>query len=251
LKEQRGHVLVLTLNRPEVRNALNPELIGALSDALRDAAGDDGVRVVVITGAGEKTFCSGMDLRAFGEVMTSGGDATVFDALTWFHHGGFPKPVVAALNGDALAGGLELAMACDLVIAADHARFGLPEVKRGLFAAGGGTTLSTRIPLAIALEMGLTGDPLDASRAQAIGLVNRVVPAGEVEAVAMDLASKVAANGPLGVQATKRLLREAALVDPQKGWPDEAATRQVFESQDAVEGAMAFVEKREPRWTGR
>src|SRR5437667_8374383 len=123
-------------------------------------------------------------------------------------------PVMAAVSGPAVAGGFELALSCALIVAADHARFGLAEVKRGLFAAGGGTTLSARIPLAIALEIGLTGDAIDAARAQALGLVNRVVPAGQVVDAAVELASKIAANGPLAVEVTKRLLREAALVDP-------------------------------------
>jgi enoyl-CoA hydratase len=252
LLDHPGHVLVLTLNRPESRNALNPALIGALSDALRSAAADDSVRAVVITGTGEKAFCAGMDLRSFGEARSSSdGDAVSFDALNWFYRGGFAKPVVAAVNGHAVAGGLELVLCADLVVAADHATFGLSEVKRGLFPAGGGTTLSARIPVAIALELGLTGDAIDASRAAAVGLVNRVVPTDQVLDAALALASKVADNGPLGVQVTKRLMREAALVDPQRGWAEPADLQLVFMSEDAAEGARAFVEKRPPQWTGR
>ncbi|MBV8982217.1 MAG: enoyl-CoA hydratase/isomerase family protein [Acidimicrobiia bacterium] len=251
LNERVDHVLVLTLNRPEARNALSPALINALSDGLREAADDDRVRAVVITGAGDQAFCAGMDLRAFSEAREGGSaDMGSFNALMWFNKGGFPKPVVAAVNGPAVAGGFELVLSCDLVVAADHSRFGLAEVKRGLFAAGGGTTLSARIPLTIAMELCLTGDVVDAARAQEIGLVNRVVPGDQLRDAALELASKVAANGPLALKVTKRLLREAALVDPQRGWagPDDIAM--VFGSADAAEGAKAFVEKRAPQWTG-
>src|SRR5438874_7537445 len=200
LTDRVDSVLVLTLNRPEARNALSPALINTLSESLKSAADDEGVRAVVITGAGEKAFCAGMDLRAFAEARDAGNaDMGSFDALTWFHKGGFPKPVVAAVNGPAVAGGFELVLSCDLVVAAEHARFGLAEVKRGLFPAGGGTTLSARIPLAVALELGLTGEAIDAARAQAVGLVNRVVPSDQLMEAAVELASKVAANGPLAV----------------------------------------------------
>ncbi|MFB4298757.1 enoyl-CoA hydratase-related protein [Actinomadura sp. NTSP31] len=189
----------------------------------------------MLTGAGP-VFCAGMDLKAFAE----GGD---FAGLVWFLREGVATPVVAALNGSALAGGFELVLACDLVVAAEDAALGVPEVKRGLFAAGGGTTLADRIPLALALEMGLTGDPVTAVRAREIGLVNRVVPAGRVREEALALAARIAANGPLGVAATKKLMRERRWGDPQE-------VGRVFGSADAMEGATAFAERRPPVWKG-
>ncbi|MGI8329499.1 enoyl-CoA hydratase-related protein [Actinomadura scrupuli] len=236
LTERVGNVLVATLNRPEVRNALNPALMDELSAALRAADADPEVRAIVLTGAGT-VFCAGLDLKAFG----SGGD---FKGLLWFYHQGVATPVIAALNGPALAGGFELLLACDLVVAAEDAKLGISEVKRGLFAAGGGTTLSARVPMAVALEMGLTGDPITAVRAQEIGLVNRVVPAGQVRAEALALAVRITGNGPLGVAMTKKLMRE-------RRWGDPAEVETVFRSADAVEGARAFAERRPPVWTGR
>ena len=236
LTEQAGSVLVLTLNRPEVRNALNPELKDRLLGALRGADADPGVRVVVITGAGP-IFCPGMDLKAFAKGADFGG-------LSSFFKKGIAKPVIAALNGSALGGGFELALACDLIVAAQDAKIGMPEVKRGLFAAGGGTTLASRIPLAMALELGLTGDPVTVGRAQELGLVNKVVPADRVLAEAMELAERIAANAPLGVAITKKLMRER-----RWGEPDETAA--VFRSADAMEGARAFAERRPPVWTGK
>jgi enoyl-CoA hydratase len=189
LTERIGGVLVLTLNRPEVRNALNPELKDALAAAMRGADADPEVRAVVLTGAGP-IFCAGMDLKAFAK----GADMSGF---TWFYTEGIGKPVIAALNGSALAGGFELALACDLIVATEDAKVGIPEVRRGLFAAAGGTTLPARIPLAAALELGLTGDPITVSRAHQLGLVNRVVPADQVRAEAIALALRIAENAPL------------------------------------------------------
>jgi enoyl-CoA hydratase len=151
--------------------------------------------------------------------------------------------VIAALNGSALGGGFEMVLACDLVVAAEDARLGIAEVKRGLFAAGGGTTLADRVPLAVALEMGLTGDPVTAAQAERAGLVNRAVPADQVREEALALAGRIAANGPLGVAMTKKLIRERRWAEP-----DEVVS--VFRSNDAAEGARAFAERRTPVWTG-
>ena len=237
LTERIGAVLVVTLNRPEARNALNPELIDDLSVILREADTDPSVRAIVLTGAGT-VFCAGMDLKAFAK---GGGK---FDGLVWFFREGITTPVIAALNGPALAGGFELALACDLVVAAEDAKLGIAEVKRGLFAAGGGTTLADRVPLAVALEMGLTGDLVTASEAKQFGLVNRAVPADEVREAALTLAGRIAENGPLGVAMTKKLMRERRWAEP-----DEVTS--VFKSADAVEGARAFAERRSPVWTGK
>jgi enoyl-CoA hydratase len=242
--ELTNGVLVVTINRPEAGNSLNPAVGKGLVDALSDAATNPDVRTVVVTGAGEKIFCAGMDLKAFaaGEDMASVGAGLAMLASC-------PKPVIAAVNGHAMAGGFEVMMRADLVVAADHAKFGIPEVKRGLVAAGGGTRLPTRIPLQVALEMGLTGEPISAARALELGLINRVVQAADVMSTTLALAALITANGPLAVQATKRLMREE--VGPDTAAHVREATRDVFASADAREGATAFAEKRSPTWTGK
>jgi len=244
LVEHREGALVLTLNRPEAGNALNGALGQAIVDAVSAAIDDDAVRSLLVTGAGEKIFCAGMDLKAFaaGEDISPVGRA--FRVLREC-----PKPLIAAVNGAALAGGFEVVMAADLVVAAEHARFGIPEVKRGLVAGGGGTRLPTRIPLQVALEMGLTGEPLSAARALELGLVNRVVPADQVLDAALALAALINANGPLAVQATKKLMWEE--VGPDTAARVGEVTAPVFASEDAKEGARAFAEKRPPVWKGR
>ncbi|WP_405813188.1 enoyl-CoA hydratase-related protein [Streptomyces sp. NBC_01390] len=236
LTERVGHVIVATMNRPEARNALNPELIQELSAVLKEADADPTVRAIVLTGAGP-VFCAGMDLKAFAR-------GARFDGLLWFLRESVATPVVAALNGSAVAGGFELALACDLMVSADNASLGIAEVKRGLFAAGGATTLADRIPLAAALEMGLTGELITAARARELGLVNRVVPADTVRAEALSLAEQIAENGPLGVAMTKKLMRE-------RRWAEPSETESVFRSADATEGAKAFAERRTPLWTGK
>ena len=244
LSELTNNVLVITLNRPEAGNALNGALSEGLSNALTEAAENEDVRAIVVTGAGEKIFCAGMDLKAFaaGEDIAKIGMG--FAALR-----NCKKPLIAAVNGHALAGGFEVVMMCDLVVSVVSARFGIPEVKRGLFAAGGGVRLPARIPLAIALEMGLTGDPIDAARAKELGLINQVVPAAELRDAALALAARVSANGPLAVQATKQLM----LDEIGNGNPSLMGELQkkVFTSEDAKEGATAFAQKRAPEWKGR
>lgn len=243
--ERAGPVTVVRLDRPEVRNALDVATGEALVAAFGEAAADDAVRAVVLTGTGDRAFCAGMDLKAFS---SSGSQRS---PLTEFLRGGaYPKPLVAAVNGPAVGGGFELALACDLIVAADHAWFALPEVARGLFAAGGGTVvLPRRVPPSIALELALTGDRLPAERALALGLVNRVVPGEELRDAALALAGAVAANGPLGVRATKALIWSVVRGDESDAWAAVDARRdEVFTSDEAAEGATAFLERRAPSW---
>jgi enoyl-CoA hydratase len=164
----------------------------------------------------------------------------------------FPKPIIAAVNGPAFAGGFEIVLACDLVVAADEAQFGIPEVKRGLFAAAGALIrLPKRVPLALATELAITGDPIDAQRALQLGLVTRVVPVAEVVDAALELAARIAANGPLAVRKTLQMVREAVDLTEEEAWPRNfELAMDVFASKDSIEGATAFAEKRPPRWTG-
>jgi enoyl-CoA hydratase/carnithine racemase len=250
--ERRNAVAVFRLDRPDARNALTPALVSALGSAVLAADDDPDVRAIVLTGTGTRAFCAGMDLRSFagGERISDPDDVGVAGFVKLVH-GQIATPIVGGANGTAVAGGLELLLGCDLVVASSEARFGLPEVQRGLFAAGSGTFIGQRIPLAVALEIVLTGETIDAGRAYELGLVNKVVPPDEVLDGALALADRIAANGPLGVAASKDLVRLAAVA------PDRAKERLaewqkvVFSSDDAQEGARAFVEKRRPVWTGR
>jgi enoyl-CoA hydratase/carnithine racemase len=250
--ERRGAVAVLRLDRPDARNALTPALVSALGSAVLAADADPEVRAIVLTGTGTRAFCAGMDLRSFaGGDQVAGADDPGVAGFVKLVHGEVATPIVGGANGAAVAGGLELLLGCDMVVASSEGRFGLPEVQRGLFAAGSGTSIGQRIPLAVALEIALTGEMIDAGRAYELGLVNKVVPPDEVLDAALALAERIAANGPLGVAASKELVRLAAAA------PDRARARLaewqkvVFSSEDAQEGAQAFVEKRPPVWTGR
>jgi len=252
LRERRGKVEILTINRPEARNAINGAVSSALSAALDELAEDPGVAVVVLTGSGDKAFSAGMDLKAFsaGEGASIMGAPGGFAGIT---QRVFPKPIIAALNGSALAGGCEIMLSCDLVVAADHADIGIPEAKRGLIAGAGALIrLPKRLPMAVALELAMTGDPIDAQRALQLGLVNRVVPGDRVLDEALELAERIAANAPLAVHHSKDLIHKSADVPEEEGWKlNHAAVAIVFNSADAMEGPVAFAEKRAPNWQGR
>jgi enoyl-CoA hydratase len=254
--ERRGSALVARLNRPEARNALTPSLMIGIGSAVAQAESDPSVRALVLTGTGDRAFCAGMDLKAFagGASFRGSGPSEVAgrEAYQRLMRGEAAVPVIGAANGAAVGGGFELLLGCDVILAVPTAKFGLPEVKRGLFAAGGGViTLGGRIPLGIALEMALTGDTIDVSRARSLGLVNDVVPPEELVDAAVAFAERIAANGPLAVAATKELVRLAA-TDPARAWQRLREVQPaVFGSEDAKEGATAFIEKRPPQWKGR
>ncbi len=252
LQERRGHVVILTINRPEARNAINGPVSLAMSGFMDELAEDPDCWVVVITGSGDKAFSAGMDLKAFasgegGDIMGASGG---FGGLT---QRSFPKPIIAAVNGSALAGGFEIMLSCDLVVAAEHATFGIPEAKRGLIAGAGGLIrMPKRLPIAVALELAMTGDTIDAARAFELGLVNRVVPSSVVIEEAVSLADRIAANAPLAVRYSKSVMKQAAELSEAEGWKINAeAVGVVFTSADAMEGPVAFAEKRPPNWQGK
>lgn len=254
--ERRDHVLLVTLDRPEARNAVNQEVSTLLGQALHLADTDPDIRVVVLTGAGDKSFCAGADLKAIGK----GDDIFPAENREWGFAGMMNQPIsvpiIAAVNGTALGGGTEITLASDLVVAADHAVFGLPEVKRGLVAAAGGAfRLPEYVPHRVAMEMMLTGEPISAERALELNLINRVVAADQLLDTALELAQTIAANAPLAVQASKRLamgIVDGARPGEQESWQrNDAEMMAVMTSEDAMEGPMAFAEKRDPVWKAR
>jgi enoyl-CoA hydratase/carnithine racemase len=249
LTERRENVLLITLNRPEARNAINLALAQGLAGALDELDADPSLSVGVLTGAG-KGFCAGMDLKAF----VTGERPWVSDrGFAGIVRRGPAKPLIAAIEGFAVAGGLEVALACDLIVAAREAKLGIPEVKRSLVAAGGALLrLPRRIPYHVAMELALTGEPIAAERAFELGLINRLADAGDVVDVAMGLAHQIAANAPLALSASKRILEEQWDWSQAEMWEAQGAISEpVFTSEDAREGATAFAEKRPPMWRGR
>jgi enoyl-CoA hydratase len=242
-------VLTITINRPQARNAMTLAAAKLIAAALDELDGRDDLRIGILTGAGG-TFCAGMDLKGFLRGERPSLPDRGFGGLTRRPP---RKPLIAAVEGYALAGGFELVLACDLVVASRKAQFGLPEVKRGLAATAGGLVrLPRQLPYRVALELVLTGDMFPASRAYEYGLVNRLVPAGEALAEARKLAQTIAANGPLSVAASKRVVVESQDWSSVEVWDKQAAlTEHVFTSVDAREGSAAFAEKRKPVWQGR
>jgi enoyl-CoA hydratase/carnithine racemase len=250
-RERRGRIEILTINRPEARNAINSEVTEAMAAAFEDIEQDDGCWVVVLTGAGDRSFSAGMDLKAFASGQGAGIiDTNGFASIT---RRDFPKPIIAAVNGPALAGGCEIMLSCDLVVAAEHAIFGIPEVKRGLIAGAGGLIrLPRRIPRAIALQLALTGEPIDTARAFEIGLINKVVPAERLMEEAIALAEVVAENAPLAVRCSKKVMLGSADLAEKDAWAlNDSTFSDIFTSGDAMEGAVAFAEKRKPNWQGK
>jgi enoyl-CoA hydratase len=247
--EESGRVLVISINRPQARNAVNRAVTDAIAAAVDDLDERADLTLGIITGTGGN-FCSGMDLKAFlaGEdvALPGRGIAGIVQRPP-------RKPMIAAVEGWALAAGFEIALACDLIVAATDARFGVPEVKRGLVAAAGGLLrLPRRVPPAIAMQLALTGEPIGAADAHRLGLVNELAPPGQALAGALELAGKITPNGPLAVQVSKQILDQARDLTVEDGFAaQQPLVARVLASRDAREGAAAFAEKRQPAWTGR
>ena len=247
LTEVQDSVLIITINRPEARNAVNRAVAEGIADAMERLDSDAAINAAILTGAGG-TFCSGMDLKAFltGELPLVKGKG-----FAGFVEAPPAKPLIGAVEGYALAGGMEVAIACDLLVANTNAQFGIPEVKRGLVAAGGGLlSLPSMIGTRMAKELALTGDFITAQRAYEIGFVNRITDGAALDA-AMELASKIAANGPMALIASKRIIDERPDWNSEDMWKKQSEiAASIMASNDAREGAAAFAQKRKPNWTG-
>ena len=257
LTERRGNTLIVTINRPEARNAVNAAVSTGVGDALQQAQDDSQIWAVVITGSGDKSFCAGADLKA----ISKGENIFHPDHSEWgfagFVQHYIDKPIIAAVNGTALGGGSEIALGCDLVVAQSSAQFGLPEVKRGLIAAAGGMfRIVDQLPRKVAMQLLLTGEPISADEALRWGLINQVVPDGSsVLDAAVALAERITCNAPLAVQASKRVaagVDDGVIAAEQDAWKrSNREMRTVFSSEDAMEGPMAFAQKRAPVWKAR
>lgn len=254
--EKQDHVAVVTLDRPNNMNALHLEAHLELKEIWEDFRDDPDLWVAILTGAGDRAFCAGKDLKVTAERTADGTDVRgierpPFGRIT--RDFDCPKPMIAAVNGVAAGGGLELALACDIVVAADHARLGLPEPKVGLFAgAGGAHRLARQLPLKVAMGMLLTGDLIDAAEAHRIGLVNQVVPGADLMATAHDWAQRIVRCSPVSVQLTKEAVFDAQFLDIDAAFrADDGRRERLFASKDFVEGPRAFAEKRTPQWTGQ
>ncbi len=256
LVDRAGNVMVITINRPDARNAINAAVSIGVGDALDEAQNDPDVRAVVLTGAGDKSFCAGADLKAIARRESIyHPDHSEWGFAGYVQHF-IDKPTIAAVNGIALGGGTELALASDLVVADERATFGLPEVKRGLVAAAGGVfRIMDHLPRKVAVELLLTGEPLTARDALAWGLINQIVTQGSVLDAALALASRITVNAPLSVQASKRIaygVDDGVITGDEPGWDRTVREmRTLIRSEDAREGPLAFAEKREPVWKAR
>ncbi|MBL4865775.1 MAG: crotonase/enoyl-CoA hydratase family protein [Pseudomonadales bacterium] len=249
LVSRENGIMIVTINRPKAKNAVNKAVSEGIAAAMEELDDSSELQVAIITGA-DGTFCSGMDLKGFlkGESPIAPGRG--FAGLT---QRGPKKPLIAAVEGYALAGGLELLMACDLIVAAEDAQFGIPEVKRGLAAGAGGLIkLPRQMPHRLAMELALTGDSFTAQRAYETGIINRVVKKGEALQGAITLAKTIAANGPLAVIASKQIVNESQDWSAEEMWSKQAKLMMpVFVSEDSREGPLAFAEKRAPVWKGK
>ncbi len=248
--EKRDHIAIVTIDRPEAMNSLTRDMLLALDAAFVEFDQDPELWVAVLTGAGDKAFSAGMDLKEAIPLLTS-GDQLGYEDTTKRQFSDIFKPIIAAVNGVCIAGGLETLQATDLRVAAEHATFGLGEVRWGIIPAGGShIRLPRQIPWAVAMELLLTGEPIDAQRAYQIGLVNRVVPRGEALGAAVELAEKICRNGPLAVRTAKEIAVRS--LGQEAGFVlEKALGARVFASEDAKEGPRAFAEKRPPRFEGR